>query len=73
MALVGLPIWGAVDAAGHPDDAWAAAGLERRTWIRWQAGLAPTGIGFGVAVAYFARVRRQLVARAAVAREAVAA
>jgi uncharacterized membrane protein YfcA len=73
MALVGLPIWGAVDAAGHTDDAWAAAGLDRRTWIRWQAGLAPTGIGFGVAIAYFARIRRQLVPRAAVARGAVPA
>ena len=61
FALVALPIWGAVDAAAHPQPVWDAAGLDREAWIRWQAWLAPIGVGFGVAVAYFGKTRRQLV------------
>jgi uncharacterized protein len=62
FALVALPLWGAIDAAGHPAPIWERAGIERRdAWIRWQAWLAPIGIGFGIAVAYFARTRPQLV------------
>jgi uncharacterized protein len=67
FALLALPIWGAFDAAGHPEPIWARAGLDRASWIRWQAWLAPIGIGFGVAVAYFARTRPQLVAASLVA------
>jgi uncharacterized membrane protein YfcA len=62
VALVGLPLWGAVDAAAHPDSMWDDAGLRRRGWIRWQVFGAPTGIGFAVAVAYFAKTRPRLVA-----------
>jgi uncharacterized protein len=73
FAIVALPIWGAIDAASHPVSTWETAGQPRQTWIRWQAWLAPVGIGFGVAVAYFARIRPQLVAAAqpSVAAEAV--
>jgi len=66
FALLALPIWGAIDAAAHPEPIWSRAGLDRRSWIRWQAWLAPIGVGFGVAVAYFARTRPQLVAAALV-------
>jgi len=59
-ALVGLPVWGAVDAAAHPQTMWDSAGLSRRGWIRWQAFGAPIGIGFAVAAAYFAKTRPQL-------------
>jgi uncharacterized membrane protein YfcA len=62
FALLALPIWGAIDAAAHPQPEWEAAGMDRGQWIRWQAWLAPIGIGFGVAVAYFARTRPRLVA-----------
>jgi hypothetical protein len=62
VALVGLAVWGAVDAAAHPESTWKAAGLRRRYWTRWQALTAPFGIGFGFAVAYFAKVRPQLAA-----------
>ncbi|MGH2528235.1 MAG: sulfite exporter TauE/SafE family protein [Actinomycetota bacterium] len=58
--LVGLPVWGAVDAAAHPQTMWDSAGLSRRGWIRWQAFGAPIGIGFAVAAAYFAKTRPQL-------------
>jgi len=60
--LVGMAAWGAVDAASQQVGAWEVAGQPRRSWIRWQAYGAPFGIGFAVAVAYFARIRPQLVA-----------
>lgn len=60
VALVGLPVWGAVDAAAHPQSMWDRAGLSRRGWIGWQAFGAPIGIGFVVAAAYFAKTRPQL-------------
>src|SRR5438477_78508 len=62
FALLALPIWGALDAAAHPEPIWLRAGLDRRKWIRSLAWFAPIGIGFGVAVGYFARTRPQLVA-----------
>ncbi len=62
FAAVALPVWGALDAAAHPEPQWAASGLSRSSWIKWQAYMAPIGIGFGVAVAYFAKTRPQLVA-----------
>jgi uncharacterized membrane protein YfcA len=65
LAVVGLPAWGAVDAATHPESTWRRVGMRRATWIRWQALAAPIGIGFPVAVAYFAKARPQLVATAA--------
>lgn len=62
VALVGLPAWGAVDAAAHPDGMWRSAGLGRSSWIRRLAFTAPIGVGFGVAVAYFAKIRPRLEA-----------
>jgi uncharacterized membrane protein YfcA len=62
FALVAYPIWGAIDAAGHSERVWNATGKSRRSWIRRQALLAPVGIGFGVAVAYFAKMRPLLLA-----------
>jgi uncharacterized protein len=62
LVLVALPIWGAIDAAGHAERVWNATGMSRRNWIWRQALLAPVGIGFGVAVAYFAKTRPLLMA-----------
>ena len=67
LVLLALPLWGAIDAAAHPQPMWERAGMDRRAWIRWQALLAPVGLGFGVAVAYFARTRPQLVSVNAIA------
>ncbi|MEX0985725.1 MAG: sulfite exporter TauE/SafE family protein [Actinomycetota bacterium] len=57
IALIGLPLWGAADAASHPAATWEAAGRSRSTWIKRQAWLAPIGVGFAYGVAYFAKVR----------------
>ncbi|MBI3647461.1 MAG: sulfite exporter TauE/SafE family protein [Actinobacteria bacterium] len=62
FALVALPIWGAIDAAGRPEGDWKAAGLDRRRWVGLQAVGAPFGLGFAAAVAYFAKTRPQLEA-----------
>ena len=62
VILMGLPIWGAVDGAAHPQHLWDLASLPRRTWIRWMAYGAPFVVGFPVAVAYFANARPKLVA-----------
>jgi uncharacterized membrane protein YfcA len=61
VIMLGLPLWGAVDAAAHPEPIWAAAGLRRRPWIRWQILGAPVGVGLCAAIAYFAKARPQLV------------
>lgn len=62
FGLVALPLWGAIDAAGHHQTQWDAAGLSRQTWVRWQAVGAPFVVGFFAAVAYFARTRPRLEA-----------
>jgi hypothetical protein len=61
FAVVAFPVWGAIDAAGHPEGQWVATGFERSRWIRWQALMAPFGIGFIFATSYFAGVRPKLV------------
>jgi uncharacterized membrane protein YfcA len=65
VAVAGLPLWGAFDAAAHPASMWEQVGSRRDAWIRWQALLAPIGIGFGFAIAYFARLRPKLASVAA--------
>jgi uncharacterized membrane protein YfcA len=60
VVVVGFPVWGAVDAAAHPERMWAQIGRRRDSWIRWQAVTAPFVVGFGVAVSYFTRVRPKL-------------
>jgi uncharacterized membrane protein YfcA len=61
FVLVGLPVWGAVDAARRPRKEWEDAGLNRRTWVGVQGAGALFGVGFAAACAYFGNVRRRLV------------
>lgn len=68
LVLVCFAVWGAIDAAQHPDPHWRSIGQDRTSWVKRQAWLAPLGIGFGFAVAYFARIRPQLEAVAVAAR-----
>jgi len=62
FALLALPVWGAIDAAGRPEPHFAAAGLSKRPWVLLQAAGALFGLGFGAALAYFASARPKLVA-----------
>jgi uncharacterized protein len=62
LVVVGLPLWGAVDATRHPFSSWERAGLRRPRWMGWQLFGAPFGVGFAAAVAYFWKVRPQVAA-----------
>jgi len=62
VALVGFPLWGAVDASSFPEALWALIERDRTEWIRKLLLLAPVGIGFGYAIVYFAKIRPKLVA-----------
>ena len=62
LVLVGLPVWGAIDAARHPAWAWNRTGMRRAGWIGWQAAAAPFGVGFILAVVYFGSARPKLAA-----------
>jgi len=68
VALVGLPLWGVVDALGWKKEHWARAGHDRRTWVQLQGLGAPFVVGTGAAIAYFTRTRPRLVAAAAAGR-----
>jgi uncharacterized protein len=69
LALVAFAVWGAVDAAQHPEPHWREIGEDRGGWVKRQAWLAPVGLGCAYAVAYFARIRPQLEAVAVAARQ----
>jgi uncharacterized membrane protein YfcA len=62
LTIIALPVWGAIDAAGHPGALWELTTHDRSSWIKRQAYLAPVGVGFAYAVAYFLRIRPELVA-----------
>jgi hypothetical protein len=61
FVLVGLPLWGAVDASRRPRKEWEEAGLNRRTWVGVQGAGALFGVGFAAACAYFGNVRKRLI------------
>jgi hypothetical protein len=65
LLVVALPIWGAIDAATHTRQAWAVVGRNRTMWVSGQAVMAPLGIGFFLAIAYFATARPALASVAA--------
>jgi uncharacterized protein len=67
LALVGLPIWGVIDAVHRPDHVWRSAGLRKRAWVLLQVAGAPFGVGFAAAIAYFASARRKLAHAAVIA------
>jgi uncharacterized membrane protein YfcA len=60
LVAVGLPLWGAIDAALAREGVFRAAGHNRTTWVTLQAVGAPFGIGFISALIYFGGIRRSL-------------
>lgn len=60
-AVVGLALWGAVDATCLPSEHWKAAGLDRTTWVALMGIGAPLGFGVLAAVAYAFRLRPRLI------------
>ncbi len=57
FALVALPIWGAIDAAGHPEPLWDGIKQPRSWWIKIQAIGSIFLIGFFAAIGYFWKIR----------------
>jgi uncharacterized membrane protein YfcA len=65
VGLVGLPLWGVIDALARPGHLWRIAGVQKRSWVRAQAFGAPFGVGFGAAEANIVRVRPKQTTAAA--------
>jgi hypothetical protein len=62
VVLLAVPVWGALDAVGQADGAWAPSPVSRRMAVGLQLVAAPVGLGVVVALAYFGLVRPALVA-----------
>ena len=60
-AVVGLPLWGAVDATSFTSEQWQEAGLERTTWVALMGIGAPLGTGLVAAVVYALRLRPRVL------------
>ena len=65
VALVGLALWGAVDATLHPSAYWLTAGHDRTKWVALMGIGAPLGIGLVAGAFYALRVRPGIVAAGA--------
>lgn len=62
VAVVGLALWGAVDAALHLSEDWQAAGHDRTTWVALMGVGAPLGVGLVASAVYALRVRPSIMA-----------
>jgi uncharacterized membrane protein YfcA len=62
VVLLGVPLWGVLDAISQPAQAWIAAKVSRRAMVGVQSAGAPFGVGFVAALVYFGLVRPKLVA-----------
>ena len=62
VVIVGLPLWGLVDAAGRDRLHWSLARKSRSHWMRIQGLGALFGVGFVASIVYFALVRPELEA-----------
>ncbi len=72
VAVTAIAWWGAIDATLLRTADWQAAGRSRTRWVALQGIGAPFGIGFLASIAYFFKVRRDVVAAAAAPRSEVA-
>ncbi len=62
VAVVGVALWGAVDAALHLSEDWQASGHDRTTWVALMGVGAPVGVGLVASIVYALRVRPSVVA-----------
>jgi len=62
VAVVGIALWGAVDAALLLSEDWQAAGHDRTTWVALMGVGAPVGVGLVASAFYALRVRPSVVA-----------
>jgi uncharacterized protein len=61
VVAVGLPVWALIDGASRPDEAWVAAGYQRRKVLSLIGWGIPVLVGFVTAAVYFARLRPRIV------------
>ncbi|HTV13055.1 MAG TPA: sulfite exporter TauE/SafE family protein [Acidimicrobiales bacterium] len=61
-ALVGVALWGAVDATLHLSEQWSSTGHDRTTWVALMGIGAPVGLGLVAALVYAFKVRPKVVA-----------
>jgi hypothetical protein len=59
LATVGITVWGIVDAATRPEQAWQAAGQNKTLWIVLQAAglIAMAPVGLVLALVYLLAIR----------------
>jgi uncharacterized protein len=62
VAVVGIALWGAADAALHLSEDWQAAGHDRTTWVALMGVGAPVGVGLVASAVYAFRIRPSVVA-----------
>lgn len=61
VVVVGLPIWGVIDASLRRREDWKAAGRNRALWIAMQAvGIFFTPLGILSALIYLLAIRREV-------------
>jgi hypothetical protein len=65
LTVTAIPLWGAIDATTRSYAAWEGTGRSRTRWVAIQGIGAPFGVGLVAAIAYFSRIRSQVVAEAA--------
>ena len=67
-----LPVWGVVDAATRPEQAFTAAGQNKTLWIILNgAGILVCGVGAVLAVVYLAAIRPRVAAAGSPPRDGV--
>ena len=60
-AILGVTLWGLIDAATTPDAAWRAAGQNKVLWLVLQGvGFLVCGLGTILSIVYLAVIRPKL-------------
>ena len=63
LAPLVLIVWGIIDAANRPNEAWVRSGQNKALWITLQAvSLVVCSVGWIISVIYFAAIRPRVAA-----------